>query len=439
MAGGGPGTTLGARIRQARKALGLTQRDLGRPSLSASYVSMIEHDRVRPSLATLQLLAGRLRLPLSALLDAPPPVSVRAAVACRRGDSLLRQHRFTEALEAFTSAAPPAEESADPRLRIRVALGRGQALAGLRQFDLAAPVLEEARLLAEELGDDELVAAAANAQGFLAFRARQFARARALYQIGIDRLRAAGVQDGELLGKLLSNLGRVYVELGLPAQALDALRQAIPLLSRAGDPAQRALLFFNLGVASERQQAFDEADRYLQQAEVLLRLHENLRLLGVVKRSAGILRLGQGRLDEAEADLQESLHLARRCGDDEGTAQTLVELARLEVRRGRADAARAMAAEAEAIARRIYDEAELGRAAAADGAALAAAGRLAEAALRLRDAEEIFERLEMAGELSAACRDLGFVYLALGQHEAAASSFARAFRLMTPAVPAPTP
>jgi len=400
---------------------------------------MIEHDRVRPSLATLQVLAERLRQPLPSLLDAPPPAAARAAVACRRGESLLRQHRFTEALETFAAAAPLADESGDPRLRTRAALGRGQALAGLRQFDFASSELQKARELAEGLGDAELVAAAANAQGFLAFRARRFALARALYQSGIDRLRRAGVQDGELLGKLLSNLGRVYVELGLPAQALEALRQAVPLLGRAADPAQRALLLFNLGVASERHQAFAEADGYLQQAEALLRLHENLRLLGMVKRSVGMLRLEQGRCREAEPDLRESLQLARQCGDDEGIAQALVELARLEVRRGDSDAARELAGEAEAIARRIHDEAEGARAAAVDGAALAAAGRLAEAAARLRSACAAFERLEMGADLSAACRDLGFVHLADGRHEAAAQAFARAFTAMRPASPAPVP
>jgi len=64
---------------------------------------MIEHDRVRPSLATLGVLAERLRRPLHALIDAPPPPAELAGVVLRRAESLLRQHRFTEALEAFTA------------------------------------------------------------------------------------------------------------------------------------------------------------------------------------------------------------------------------------------------------------------------------------------------------------------------------------------------
>lgn len=396
---------------------------------------MIEHDRVRPSLATLGVLAGRLHRPLSELLeDAPPPLE-QAGVAVRRAEALLRQHRFDEALELSQAASAAAGDGGDPHLRVRAALALGQALAGLRRLGDAEGPLQDARGLAESLADLDLIAQAANALGFCAYRARQFARARALFQEGVDRLRGAGVQDGESLGKLLSNLGRVYVELGLPVQALECLREALGILGRAADPAHRALLLFNLGVAAERQQAFAEADGYLLQAEALLRLHENLRLLGTVKRSTGILRLGQGRLDEAERELLESRRLAAQCGDVEGEAQTLVELARLETQRSRPEAAQALAGEALALARRIDDEAEAARAIAADAGARRAAGRLDEAAARYAEAITAFERLAMASELSEACRDLGFVLLTLGRHEAAARQFARAFEAQTPAPP----
>lgn len=394
---------------------------------------MIEHDRVRPSLATLGVLAGRLRRPLNELLEDAPSPHEQASVAVRRAEALLRQHRFDEALEVGRAASAAADAGDDARLRVRAALSLGQALAGLRRLDEAEGPLQDARRLAEDLADLDLVAQAANALGFCAFRRRQFARARGLFQEGVDRLRRADASDGEILGKLLSNLGRVYVELGLPAQAVECLREAMQILGRAADPAHRALLLFNLGVAAERQQAFAEADGYLMQAEALLRLHENLRLLGTVKRSTGILRLGQGRLDDAERELLESRHLAAQCGDAEGEAQTLVELARLETQRGRPEQAQALAGEARELARRIQDEAEAARAIAADAGARRAAGRLDEAAARFDEAIAIFERLGMASELGGACRDLGFVLLGQGRHEAAARCFARAFEAQRPA------
>lgn len=421
--------TLGQRIRSARKAKGLTQAALGGGRVSSSYISMLEHDRLRPSIATLRLIAERLGQPPAAFLDAAPTPREQAAVILQRAESLLRQHRFTEALDAFRAAEAPARESGERALVLRCDLGAGQALAGLRQFDLAEGHLASARVRAEEVGDPALIAAAANAAGFLAFRARRFAAARQIFQHGIDRLRASGIDDGEALGKLLSNLGRVYVELGLPAQALTCLQEASACLRRAADPAHRALLLFNMGIACERQQDYTQAETYLQQAEALLGIQNNLALLGTVKRSLGMLALDRGQWQDAETYLTDSLHLARQSHDDEGTAQALVELARLRVRRGDPERARGEAAEAEALARRIQDEAEAARAVVADAEALRAAGRLDEAAERYTTAIRTFERLGMASDLSYACRDLGYLLLAVGRAEAAAAQFARAFDL----------
>lgn len=391
---------------------------------------MLEHDRVRPSLATLRVLAERLREPVASLLDTPPPAADQARSIIQQGESLLRQHRFTDAHEVFAAGSPPARESGETRLQIRVELGVGQALAGLRQFDLAERHLVQGRRMAESISDVELTAAAANALGFLAFRGRRFAEARGIFQSALDLLNASDAPDSETRGKLLANLGRVYVELGLPVQAMQYLREGAGALRHAADPVQRALLLFNLGVAAERQRAFAESRAYFDQSEALLKVHENVRLLGTVKRSLGLLHLEEGRLADAERELVESRRLAQESHDDEGTAQTLVELARLRVRTGAVEAARRDAAEAEAIARRIHDDAEAARAAAADAEALRAAGQLDLAVARYTQAIGAFERLGMAADLSSACRDLGYLHLTRGEDNAAAHLFARAFDLL---------
>src|SRR5512134_1965043 len=116
----------------------MTQVELGGSHLSPRYVSMIEHDRVRPSLAMLRVLADRLGQPLSSFLDAELLPGEEAGALLTRGESLLRQHRFPEALETFQSAAEATARSGDPRLGVRLMLGEGQALAGLRRFGDAA-------------------------------------------------------------------------------------------------------------------------------------------------------------------------------------------------------------------------------------------------------------------------------------------------------------
>ena len=421
--------TLGGKLREARKTRGMTQRDLAGDTLSVSFISMLEHDKVRPSLATLRLLAVRLGLPLGGFLESISPVLQQVQSEVQRGDSLLRQHRFTEALEALSAVAAAVERSGDLALRTRAELGRGQALAGLRQFDLAESHLRDAQGLAETGAQPDLIGAVANARGFLAFRARRFIEAREIFASGVSHLRTAGVEAGETLGKLLANLGRTYVELGFPAQAAQYHQEAAQALNQVADPTHRALLYYNMGVASERERSFELARQYFERAAELFALQENLNLLSVVERSRGILFLEQGAHVEARAALTHSLRLARETNDDEGMAQTMVELARVQAATDELPQALQTAMEAEAIAARIGDPAEIGRARAARAEVLWKEGHLREAASGYEAALAMFEQLSMREELARVHRDLGFVLMALGDTAGAAMRFARAFEL----------
>lgn len=61
--------SIGERIKEARKAAGLTQVELAKKTkLSRSYIGDIEKDRYNPSVSTLQLIADATNSSLGALL-----------------------------------------------------------------------------------------------------------------------------------------------------------------------------------------------------------------------------------------------------------------------------------------------------------------------------------------------------------------------------------
>ena len=64
-----PNSSLGTRIRALRRSRGITQAKLGYP-LTRSYISLIENDRVLPSLRTLLTIAARLQVEPCALIHA---------------------------------------------------------------------------------------------------------------------------------------------------------------------------------------------------------------------------------------------------------------------------------------------------------------------------------------------------------------------------------
>jgi tetratricopeptide (TPR) repeat protein len=395
---------------------------------------MLEHDKVRPSLQTLRLLAGRLGVPLADLLDTDLPPSRQVAARIDLASGLLRQHRYTEALETFQDAERSAGAAPGGDVAFRIQIGLGQALTGLRQFELAERHLDQAGALAGGLGRPDLVARVASATGFLSLRKRDFPAARDAFTRALSEVRNTMPVDVQFEGSVLANLGRTYSELGLPAQALDCFQASLDRLEPLGDLMALGALHFNLGVAYERQQSFELARTHLERAAVLFETQENLRALGTVKRSLGILLLSRGQPEEGAVMLRQSLALASELADDIGRAQTLTELARASISGGDLDAARAQAEEAIRLAIRMQDPAEAARAEAVMASICQKQGRLEEAAHRYAYALQQFERLQAAGEVARVSRDLAFLLLERGDDTQAARLFAKAFRAQETAV-----
>ena len=77
---------IGDRIRERRRALGLSQRDLSQPGISYAYISRIESGQRRPSLKALRKLAPKLETTAYWLeTGAPDPADELAALVLEYG------------------------------------------------------------------------------------------------------------------------------------------------------------------------------------------------------------------------------------------------------------------------------------------------------------------------------------------------------------------
>ena len=67
-------TSIGRKIRDARKNAGMTQVELAKATnLSRSYIGDIEKDRYNPSVSTLQAIAKATNVPVETLLGGAAP------------------------------------------------------------------------------------------------------------------------------------------------------------------------------------------------------------------------------------------------------------------------------------------------------------------------------------------------------------------------------
>jgi transcriptional regulator with XRE-family HTH domain len=246
-------STIGARLRAARRARALTLADVAGKRLSVSLVSKIERDLVRPSLPTLEHLAERLGTTASALLGTADGGS--AGLALARAEAALAAGEPEEALLACRADPSPAagalraaalveldrddEAIAEvdaagragplpPPVGARLELARGRVLAGRGLTDAAQEAFARALRL---LRDDQRDARAEVLLGMarLAERVGQRSTARSFFAQALADLSAAAS----------------------PVRRAEALRRRAAAAEAAGDPvAAAAALVAAVEVAS---------------------------------------------------------------------------------------------------------------------------------------------------------------------------------------------
>ncbi|HEU5207899.1 MAG TPA: tetratricopeptide repeat protein [Longimicrobiales bacterium] len=246
------------------------------------------------------------------------------------------------------------------------------------QQDLAGAALlyEQALELARDVGDDELIALAAQNIGIIRNMEGEFDRARELYLESI----AAALRTGDARGALVAymHLGMVCSDLETCMEASLYLERALELAERLGDrvliasvQANRARPLLHLGDLEHAEQALDEAEALIPgDGYPGTRCH-------IVRRRAALARL-RGNLERAEhlallaleAAIAEQLTLER--------ADVLEELSLIREEQGR----RALAL---AALRESYD---MFVAARAHGYAKRVEGRLRELAQPLGSAAQ---------------------------------------------------
>jgi len=135
---------IGARIRAARQAAGLTQQELAGDRYTKAYISALELGHAKPSMAALDYLAPRLGTTPDRLLTDNAARWTRI-----EADLHLAAGRYDQAFEAFQTLA---SREQDTTRRGELLLGAGEACVRLRRFEEAARVLQEAHRLLTAAG-----------------------------------------------------------------------------------------------------------------------------------------------------------------------------------------------------------------------------------------------------------------------------------------------
>jgi tetratricopeptide (TPR) repeat protein len=290
---------VGRRLRKAREAAGVTQRDLSFEGCTAAYISRIEAGARVPSLQILHEFARRLGVRpeyLATGSQEPDDLSsglLEAEVALRLGDEDL-------ALELYEAARAAADLPAD-LAQAQLGLGRLALRSGKLSNGIA--LLEQA-LDSGELGPGD-ASSAANALGRGYVSQNRYDEAFAVFERFFDEARARGDHFDQVRFALL--LANAYIDHGDYARAHATLGEVLDLARQTVDPTLRASLYWSQSRLHLSQQEPDRAAEYAQlaiatltAAEQTLEAARALQLLAFIENDRGNPAAALELVDEGE-------------------------------------------------------------------------------------------------------------------------------------------
>jgi len=367
---------VGTNIREVRTRLGLTQAQLAAPEFSISYISAIERGKIRPSLKALSILAKRLDVPLTFLLEGSPAGAAEArAVGYSPADSgpdqridvellqanvLIHQHTFKEAEQLLASIQP---ERITTDQAYRLFLLRGQIHLGVNEFQEAVVDLRSAVSQGEGMNDIEYIERARNLLGEAYFSLYNYTLAMENHQRSNTAIENGFINDPIFALDVYSNLANDYFRLGDLEKAVTFYHRALAALEEMNrDSRGFAQKYMEISLSYKAADKPTMARDYAMRSLALYEMRDEQRIAGLTHQRLGKALERQNDLDGAEEEYKRAITIERELDDEISVSVCLTSLAELLLKRGNLKEARREAQEALKFARSSKDAQTQGQA-----------------------------------------------------------------------------
>lgn len=352
---------IGTRLRKARTEAGLTQAQLAEGRYTKAYVSALENGLVKPSMAALNFLAGRLQIPIEQLLADREQAWTRL-----EADLRLASGEWQGAVDAYSSLLE--ENPAEPvRAELLLGLAEGSYRLGLGNETVRAATESAALFTAHKRASAAAWATYWQASGL--YELEQSEEAVDLLKRLLDQV-AAGLQvEPDLPVRVLIALAMVASRDDEPERALGYLEQARSRLGEL-DERRHAVFLFSLALSYRELGDFEAAistgtkslarfksaeagfeaaslqnelalvymalgnlkaaRRHVSEARDYFTRHDDHRWLAHVTETEGQIALAAGSAPEALRLSTESLRLAEESGDMKARITALLLMARAQ-------------------------------------------------------------------------------------------------------------
>ena len=420
-------SALGSRVREARRAAGLTQAALAGDRFSKEYVSQIERGRTVPPRATLEWIARRLNTDAELLETGVSRLrreQVEGIVA--RSEAAIAKSDYEGALAEL--ARLEGESGVGSALTLRAQLARSWSLMYLGRQDEALDVLSLSRSLVEADDFDDIDRAeVAYRTGCCRYRLSSIATATALFDQALELIQRGERPCDQLKAHVFEWRSRCYRRQRDWQAAHDDIERALELGEALDDHETVAHVLFQASLVAERQGRFALARDYAEAAKARYETLSDRVNVGRLTNNLGGLSFLLGESEKALEQLKDAFRIALDVESDVDAGYAVSSLAQVHLRRGEHQLAERCAREAlELLGERLDVIDEIGNARLVLGRALMEQDRLDDARETLAAAERAMDTGDSASHRAAVWVAQGDLQARQGAHEGAAMLYRQA-------------
>ena len=393
---------LGARIRKARLAAGLSLAAVAQTDFSRAYLNQIELGRARPSTRILQIISERLRRPIEYFLQDPQNSILAVEFVLTEARTRLRQGDAAGVQTMVTGLLARPHLPLEVKCRARLSLA--EALLNLRSIPEAIDLLRATIRDTETNGWRILTVELYDKMGSAYYLRRQPHEAGRWWDKALSLYEDANVNDPVLKARILGHRANVHYVAGQPREAIAGYEAAIEAAEAVLDMKQLGGIYEGLAMAFDRAGDLTRALEYAQRSLRLFETLNDVRMSAQLRNIMAEILLHQGQPIEAEALFLTGAEQLQRVGDKDLYPHLMAGAAEAAFDQGNHELAKTRIALALARAKASNDPL-------ARFAAFRIAGRIAHADGRPDDARGQFEAaLQIAQSVGSAMEESQVAY-----------------------------
>jgi tetratricopeptide (TPR) repeat protein len=417
---------LGLRVRDLRRARGLTQSSLAGQRFTKEYLSQIECGRTRPTADTVEWLADQLGvdpLYLESGVSSVEYAETRDAI-----DEAERAIGEKDYLTAVSTLAELRSLPDAPDLHVRRLLAESWARMYLGDLREATAALDEARILVSQPPFGEADRAEVLYRlGCCRYKLSSINTALQLFSEALALAERSEVPCDRLRAHVLEWRSRCYRRHRDWEAAREDIEHALALAEGLSDEETIAHVEFQASLVAERTGSWVRARAHAERAKRLYETFDDQVNVARLLNNLGGLTFLLGDTVGAAAKLEQSFRVALDAGSEPDAAQAVSSLAQVALRTGDAATAERHARQAlKLLDGRVDYLDEVGNAQLVLGRALLEQDRLDDAEALFAAAEESWMQLSSASHSAAAWTAQGDLALKRGDERLAARLFRRA-------------